>query len=110
MVQNIKYYGSCPTVNSQKFSSSFCIKVPGPVQDVQVTSLSTSAVELTWNDPVVTNGRIRGYNVTVRIRNLNGRVVYMTQTQQRNAAATGLRELICSYLCFSYLSPYLIVT
>jgi len=64
------------------------------VQDVQVTSLSSSAVELTWSDPGVTNGRIRGYNVTVRFQNLNGSVVYTTQTLQRNITVTGLRELI----------------
>ena len=68
-------------------------KVPGPVQGVQVASLSFTAVELMWSDPDVTNGRIRGYSVTVRFRNLNGRVVYMTETLQRNVTATGLREL-----------------
>ena len=42
----------------------------------------------------MTNGRIRGYDVTVRIHNLNGSVAYMTQTLQRNVTVTGLRELI----------------
>ena len=68
-------------------------KVPGPVQGVQVAPLSSSAVELTWSDPNVTNGRIRGYSVTVRTDTLNGSVVYMTETLQRNVTATGLREL-----------------
>ena len=70
-------------------------EVPGPVQGVQVASLSSSAVELTWSDPNVTNGRIRGYSVTVRTDSLNGSVVYMTETLQRNVTATGLRELDC---------------
>lgn len=77
--------------DSAEVSASIAISilstVPGPVQNIEATSNSSNAVSLSWEEPVMTGGRIVLYLITVS----NGAaVVDRANVTERKYAITDL--------------------